>query len=89
MRELKAPKKTVFHTQVPAPPVTPRLLRIPEAAHYLSCTYGFIETLIREKTVRSWIQGKRRVMDIRDLDDYIERKKAEVDAAEGSPRPGQ
>lgn len=55
--------------------IAPRLLRIPDAAHYLSCTYGFMEALIREKTIPSWIQGKRRVIDIRDLDEYIERIK--------------
>ena len=61
----------------------PRLLTIPAVAHYISATYGFVETLIREKTVRSWIQGKRRVIDIKDLDDYIERAKikAEQEAA--------
>jgi excisionase family DNA binding protein len=52
--------------------ITPRLLRIPDAARYMSCTYGWIETLVREKKVRSFIQGHRRLIDIRDLDDYIE-----------------
>ena len=51
----------------------PRLLRITEAARYLSCSYFFIETLIRDKTVPSYILGRRRVLDIRDLDEYIDR----------------
>lgn len=63
---------------IPESFITPRLLRIPDAAMYLSATYGFVEALVREKTVRSWIQGKRRVIDIRDLDEYIERMKEEA-----------
>lgn len=61
--------------------VQPRLLRIVDAANYLSCTYTWIETLIREKTVRSVIQGKRRLIDRNDLDSYIERIKSEQNAA--------
>lgn len=66
--------------QAVAPPIVnplvpPRLLRITDAAQYLSATYTFVETLIREKTVPSFIQGKRRVIDRVDLDAYIERMK--------------
>jgi excisionase family DNA binding protein len=60
------------------PLVPPRLLRITDAAQYLSCTYTFVETLIREKAVPSFVQGKRRVIDIRDLDSYIDRVKEEA-----------
>ena len=59
-------------------PVTPRLLRIVDAAQYLYCTYGYVETIIREKTVPSFILGKRRLIDIRDLDSYIERLKTDL-----------
>jgi hypothetical protein len=31
--------------------------------------------VIREKTIPSYIQGRRRVLDIRDLDDYADRLK--------------
>jgi excisionase family DNA binding protein len=61
----------------PSTDVPPRLLRIPDAAKYLSCTYGWVETIIREKTVPSVILGKRRLIDIRDLDSYVERVKSE------------
>jgi excisionase family DNA binding protein len=57
-------------------PIVPRLLRIQDAAHYLSCTYTYIETLIREKTVPSIILGKRRLIDTIDLDAFVDRKKA-------------
>jgi excisionase family DNA binding protein len=58
-----------------SPNFIPRLLRISDAAFYLSVTYGFMETLIRERTIPSFIQGRRRVLDIRDLDDYADRLK--------------
>jgi excisionase family DNA binding protein len=58
-------------------PIVPRLLRIQDAARYLSCTNTFIETLIREKTVPSFILGKRRLIDVVDLDAFVDRKKTE------------
>jgi excisionase family DNA binding protein len=58
--------------------IAPRLLRIADAAHYLSCTYGFMETLIREKKIRSLLLGKRRLLDVHDLDDYVERLKEQA-----------
>jgi hypothetical protein len=39
---------------------------------------GFVETLVREKTVPLMMLGKRRVIDIRDLDDFIDRIKARI-----------
>jgi hypothetical protein len=62
-------------TTAPSFDFPPRLLTIPATAHYLSATYGFVEALFREGRVRSWIQGKRRVTDIRELDEYIETMK--------------
>jgi len=41
-----------------------------QAAFYLSVTYNFMEELIRSKTVPSTMLGKRRVVDIQDLDAY-------------------
>jgi excisionase family DNA binding protein len=55
------------------PNFTPRLLRISEAAFYLSCTYNFMEELIRSKTIPSAMLGKRRVVDIEDLNNYARR----------------
>jgi excisionase family DNA binding protein len=67
-----------MHEKPVAPsPIVPRLLRIPDAAQYLSCTYTFIETLIREKKVPSIKLGKRRLIDRIDLDAFVDRKKAE------------
>lgn len=56
----------------------PRLLRINEAADYLSATTWFVETLIRDGKIPHLILGKRRVIDIFDLDKWIEEQKALV-----------
>jgi excisionase family DNA binding protein len=69
-----------------APPsvfVVPRLLRIQDAANYLSATTWQIETLLREKTIPSFVLGKRRVVDRLELDRYVERRNAEAKAALG------
>lgn len=72
-----APRKTVSvmpaQTPVKSPSrIAPRLLRIADAADYLSCTFGFAETLLREGTIKTVILGKRHLCDIRDLDAYID-----------------
>jgi excisionase family DNA binding protein len=56
--------------------VVPRLLRIQDAARYLSATTWFVETLIREKKIPSLVVGKRRVLDVLDLDAWVENEKA-------------
>jgi excisionase family DNA binding protein len=61
--------------------VIPRLLRIQDAAKYLSATTWQIETLLRENTIPSFVLGKRRVVDRLELDRYVERRNAEVKAA--------
>src|SRR5258708_38970588 len=61
--------------------VVPRLLRIQDAAKYLSATTWQVETLLREKTIPSFVLGKRRVIDRLELDRYVERRKAEAKAA--------
>lgn len=61
--------------------VVPRLLRIQDAAKYLSATTWQIETLLREKAIPSFVLGKRRVVDRLELDRYVERRNAEAKAA--------
>jgi excisionase family DNA binding protein len=61
--------------------IVPRLLRIPEAARYLSATTWQIETLLRENVIPSFILGKRRVVDRLELDRYVERRNAEARTA--------
>ena len=64
-----------------APNFTPRLLRISEAAFHLSCTYNFMEELIRSKAIPSAMLGKRRVVDIEDLNRYAQQVVSREDAA--------
>lgn len=54
--------------------VVPRLLRIEDAAKYLSATTWQIETLLREKVIPSFVMGKRRVVDRFELDRYVENR---------------
>lgn len=57
--------------------IIPRVLKIPDAARYLSATTWFVEELLRRGQVPSFIQGKDRVVDCRELDKYVERRNAE------------
>jgi excisionase family DNA binding protein len=59
----------------------PRLLRIQDAAKYLSATTWQIETLLREKKILSFVLGKRRVVDRLELDRYVECRNAEAKTA--------
>lgn len=58
--------------------VVPRLLRIQDAAKYLSATTWQIEMLLKDKTIPSFVLGKRRVVDRLELDRYVERRNAEA-----------
>jgi excisionase family DNA binding protein len=55
--------------------LVPRLLRVEDAARYLSATTWFVETLVRERQIPSLVLGKRRVIDVNDLDSWIEKEK--------------
>lgn len=55
--------------------VQPRLLRIPEAAAYLGATNWFVEELVRASLIPFLIVGKYRVIDVCDLDVWIEQEK--------------
>ncbi len=57
--------------------IIPRVLTIPNAARYLSATTWFVEELLRSGEVPSFIQGKSRVVDVRELDKYVDRRNAE------------
>jgi hypothetical protein len=73
---MRSPKKSVVSNPHPSPAIAPRLLRIVDAARYLSVTNWFMENLLREKVVQSFMLGKRKVVDIRDLDAYVDRLKS-------------
>lgn len=57
--------------------IIPRVLRIPDAAHYLSATTWFVEQLLTSGAVPSFIQGRQRVVDRLELDKYVERRNFE------------
>src|SRR5438445_11141583 len=56
--------------------VVPRLIRVQDAAKYLSATTWQVETLLREKIIPSFVLGKRRVVDRLELDRYVESRNA-------------
>jgi excisionase family DNA binding protein len=58
--------------------VVPRLLRVQDAAKYLSATTWQIEMLLRDNVIPSFILGKRRVVDRLELDRYVERRNAQA-----------
>ena len=70
-------------SSLPVYVVPPRLMRIQDAARYLSATTRQIGTLLRENTIPSFVLGKRRVIDRLELDRYVERRNAEAKAAIG------
>jgi hypothetical protein len=74
---MSRPRKT------PPPPtaisvvIVPRVLKIPDAARYLSATTWRVEELLRSGEIPSFIQGKERVVDRPELDKYVDRRNAE------------
>lgn len=69
----------VKHTNIAptpaAPSIVPRLLRIPQAAQYLGATNWCVEELVRDGKIPFLTVGKYRVIDIRDLDEWIDAEK--------------
>jgi excisionase family DNA binding protein len=55
--------------------IQPRLLRIPEAASYIGATNWFVEELVRANLIPFLTVGKYRVIDVCDLDSWIDEEK--------------
>lgn len=55
--------------------VPPRLLTLPEAAHYLGCTIWAVRELIWKGQLPYTRFGKRFQVDVKDLDELVEREK--------------
>lgn len=68
-----SPTKSVPSAEIPT--IAPRLLRIPEAAAYLSATTWYVEELVRGNKLPFVVVGKYRVIDVRDLDAWINAEK--------------
>ena len=58
------------------PEITPRGLRIEQAAAYLNVTPWFLATLLREGKLPFVLAGKRKIVDRHDLDNWLEAQKA-------------
>jgi excisionase family DNA binding protein len=58
------------------PSITPRLFRVPQAAHYLGATNWFVEEQFRNGKIPFLTIGKYRVVDVRDLDAWVDAEKA-------------
>ena len=56
-------------------PITPRLLRVPQAAQYIGATNWCVEELVRHGKLPFLTVGKYRVIDVRDLDEWIDAEK--------------
>jgi excisionase family DNA binding protein len=61
--------------------IAPRLLRIPQAAQYIGGTNWFVEELCRNKRIAFLTVGKYRVIDVRELDRWIEAQQCGVSNA--------
>jgi hypothetical protein len=60
--------------------LAPRRLRIPDAAKYIAATNWQMETLLREGDVPFQWSGKYKVVDVRDLDAYVDRQKVSAES---------
>jgi excisionase family DNA binding protein len=58
-----------------AAPVRPRLYQIHQIAQYLGATNWFVEELMRDNKLPWIIVGKHRVVDVADLDKWIDAEK--------------
>ena len=79
-------KKPIRQTDsVPTGPlpttIIPRMLRIQDVARYLSATNWFVEELLRNGKLRFVVAGKRKVVDVKDVDDWIEAQKKQEEPA--------
>jgi hypothetical protein len=62
------------HPSSPAFIIAPRRLRIPDAAKYIASTNWFMETLLREGDIPYHWSGKYKVVDVKELDAYVDRQ---------------
>jgi excisionase family DNA binding protein len=72
----KRTSPVVAITAVPETTPPPRLLRVQQAADYLSTTTWFIRSLIWSRSIPFLQLGKRHLIDVQDLDAYVDSQKA-------------
>ena len=66
------PHKPHQPTSDPASAINPRVLTIPMMAKYLSATNWFCEELVRNKQIFARMQGKSWVVDLHDVNTWID-----------------
>ena len=71
-----AVKKQPAFKHTPAEKPEPRLFTVKGAANYLSATVWFVRNLAWTKAVPYITLGQRMLFDKKDLDEYIESRKA-------------
>jgi len=59
----------------PEPSLAPRGLRVAEAAKYLGVTVNFVRTAVAKRQLPAMMLGHRLVLDVRDLDRFLDRMK--------------
>jgi hypothetical protein len=71
--------------------IAPRRLRIPDAAKYIASTNWFMEELLRESQIPFQRCGKYKVVDVRDLDEWVDRdrRKALRERSDIGSGPGE
>jgi len=53
--------------------IAPRRLRIPDAAKYIAGSNWFVEEKLREGEIPFQWCGRHKVLDVRDLDEWVDR----------------
>ena len=70
-----------MHLEKSKTSITPRLLRIPQAAEYIGGTNWFVEELCRNRRIAYLTVGKYRCIDVKELDRWIEAQQCGVSNA--------
>jgi hypothetical protein len=71
----------------PAFVIAPRRLRIPDAAKYIASSNWFMEELLRESQIPFQMCGKFKVIDVRDLDRWVDRDRQKAIRETGELKP--
>ena len=53
--------------------IAPRRLRVPDAARYIAVSNWFMEEKLRQHEIPFQWAGKSKVVDVRDLDSWVDR----------------
>lgn len=71
---LKTYRKSPVVPVSPSTDITPRLLTVKQAAHYVGCTVWHVRELYWSKAVLGFVAGRRLLLDRTSLDQWIDRR---------------